>query len=488
MKEKHLNTSERIFSKLRGDKAIWSIVFLLTIFSLLIVYSSSSSLAFRRNVSNFSIFLNQLKFVALGWAALYVCYKIPIRWYRIFSIPLFVVTIGLLGYTLIGGREVNGAIRGIGIGGFTFQPSELAKVTLVLYLARIIELDNLQTFGKFLLKIAAPVGAMCALVAWGSISMALLLGIIFLAILFATGIKASYIFKTIGIGLCAIVFIMILHFSFGAFPRLKTAMQRIERFTKDDDKESTKELTKEELQAIADENLQEDMARIAVVSGKLIGKGPGKSTQRFILPHPYSDFVYSLVIEEYGLLVAILIMLVYISILYNCVKLARQCKAVFSSVTVTGIGFGITFQAFLHILVNVGILPITGHTLPIISLGGSSLLIVMGSIGIVLSVSRSKEAIIERAKQQKLEEKMAKQQVSDSEKEAYVRAMEEDDYQEEYNDENKTKKDIEDREYGNDHIERNDEYSAELIDNEEEIDGTTAADILKQIGEKFKGK
>lgn len=399
------STEQKVLNKLHGNKVIWMIVFLLSLASLVIVYSSSSSLAYKSQSSNLHFVWDQLKFVVAGWIVLFVCYKIPIKWYRILAFPSLVLTIILLGLTIFIGSNLNDASRALNIGGVTFQPSELAKITIVLYLARIIETSPLETFGEFAVKILAPVLILCGLIAWGSISMALLVGVIVFVIFIATGIKWSYIWKSAlivgGLGLCVILTNVI---SGGkAFPRIGTAVGRIERFTQNsDEQENTKELTREQIQAKADEDLQEDMARIAVVSGKLIGKGPGNSTQRFILPHPYSDFVYSLIIEEYGFIGGVIVLFFYMWLLYSCINLARQCKAVFSAVTVAGLGFGITFQAFLHILVNVGILPITGHTLPLISRGGSSFILIMCSIGIILSVSRIREEIAIKEKEDKI--------------------------------------------------------------------------------------
>ena len=305
------NASEKVVQRLKGDKVIWMVTLLLTIFSLLVVYSSSSSLAYKHQSSNFSFVLSQLKFVVLGWGVLFICYKLPIKWYRKLSFLSLLLTVALLVLTLIMGTNLNGAVRGLSIGGMTFQPSELAKITIVLYLARIIEISPLENFKEFLVKILIPVAILCGLIAWGSISMALLVGVIVFVIFIATGIKWSYIWKSaLLVGAFGVGVVMIHLVSGGkAFPRLKTAMGRIERFTKSStDENNTKELTKEEIQAMADEDLQADMARIAIVSGKIIGKGPGKSTQRFILPHPYSDFVYSLIIEEYGLAGGIVIL------------------------------------------------------------------------------------------------------------------------------------------------------------------------------------
>lgn len=407
------STEQKVLNRLHGNKVIWMIVFLLSLVSLVVVYSSSSSLAYKSQSSNFHFVLDQLKFVIVGWIVLFVCYKIPIKWYRILAFPSLVVTIILLGLTIFIGSTLNDASRALSIAGVTFQPSELAKITIVLYLARIIETSPLENFGEFAIKILLPVVFLCGFIAWGSISMALLIGVIVFVIFIATGIKWNYIWKSAlivgGLGLCVVLTNII---SGGkAFPRVGTAFGRIERFTQSSDKEeNTKELTREEIQAKADEDLQADMARIAVVSGKIIGKGPGKSTQRFILPHPYSDFVYSLIIEEYGLVGGVFILFLYMWLLYGCINLARQCKAVFSSVAVAGLGFGITFQAFLHILVNVGILPITGHTLPLISRGGSSFILIMCSIGIILSISRIREEIDTKEKEDKVQQREQKRQ------------------------------------------------------------------------------
>ena len=412
-REKIENAPGKILGRLHGDKVIWSIVLILTLVSILVIYSSSSTLAFKRNTTNFSILLGQLKYTCLGFVALYACYKIPIRWYRYLAAPSLIVTIFFLLATVMFGSEINGAVRGLRFGGITFQPSELAKVTVVLYLARIIEVSKLETFKEYLIKIGVPIGIVILLIAYGSISMALIICIITFAILIVTGIKWSYIFKTILIATTAVVLLIAIHLIFPSFlKRLDTATGRIERFFKSNDNENnTKELTREEIQKIEDENLQENMARLAVKSGKLFGKGPGKSTQRFILPHPYSDFAYSTIIEEYGLLLGLFVMFCYIWLMFGCVSLSKRCKTVFSSVTVGGIGFAITLQAFLHIMVNVGILPITGHTLPVISLGGSSLVIILASFGVILSISRTKEIATAKAN---IKDKTEVENISDS--------------------------------------------------------------------------
>jgi cell division protein FtsW len=235
------------------------------------------------------------------------------------------------------------------------------------------------------------VGIVCVLIMLGSVSTALFVGILCMLILFVGGVKGSHLIKTIGLAGGALVLIFMLHLSFGVFPRMDTATSRIKRFFKSDEV-SQSAMTAEQKQAKADETFQADMAKIAISSAPILGKGPGKSTQRYVLPHPYSDYIYTIIVEEYGILGGSFVLMLYLWFLYRCIMLMKTCKTVFSSITVGGLGLLITIQALLHILVNVGILPVTGHTLPLVSLGGTSLIILSCAFGIVLAVSRTKES------------------------------------------------------------------------------------------------
>jgi cell division protein FtsW len=180
-----------------------------------------------------------------------------------------------------------------------------------------------------------------------------------------------------------------MHFAFGFFPRIATMVSRVKNFAVE--KTLDENLTPQEKQRELDKTFQADMAKIAIASANIIGKGPGKSTQRYVLPHPYSDFIYSIIVEEWGLVGGTVILLLYLWFLYRCIAIARGCIKMFSAITVIGLGLLIVSQAMLHILVNVSILPVTGHTLPLISLGGTSLIIMSSAFGIILAVSRSVE-------------------------------------------------------------------------------------------------
>lgn len=375
--------------RLKGDKVIWVIVIALSLISIAAVYSSSSSLAFREDRSTFFYLMKQLRFVILGLTALYICSRIPLGWYRMLSYMGMILSIGLLIATMLIGSKINDAERWITIFGVSFQPSEIAKITTMLYLAKVLEDHKFETFKEFLIWVVAPLGLVLVLILNGSASTALVLGGLSFLVLIVAGIKSSHLFKSAGIATALIVVIFLAHIAFGFFPRISTMISRVKNFT--NEKQIEDHLSPQEKQRILDKTFQADMAKIAIASSKGIGKGPGKSTQRYVLPHPYSDFIYSIIVEEWGLAGGITVLLLYISFLYRCIAIARGCTKIFSAITVIGLGLLITSQAMLHILVNVSILPVTGHTLPLISLGGTSLIIMSSAFGIILAVSRSVE-------------------------------------------------------------------------------------------------
>ncbi len=432
-----------VVSRLHGDKVIWVIFFLLSLISIALIYSSSSSLAYMKGSTNFAILMKQIRFVVLGLAALYICYKVPPRWWRTLSIWSMLLAIGLLVLTQAIGKTTNDAQRWLSIGGIQFQPAEFAKVAIVLYLARALEIMNIDTYKSFLLKIIAPVGICIVLILVGSVSAAIYMALICFIILFIAGVKMSYIMKTIGLGAAAVALLILLHVTFGLFPRMDTAIERIKRFTQNEESVDKEKMDKRALQRLADETLQADMAQIAVKEGSLLGKGPGKSTQRYVLPHPYSDYIYSIIIEEYGIWGGMLVLMLYVWFFYRCVLIVKECRTVFAAITVGGLGAVIMVQAMLHILVNVGIFPVTGHTLPLISLGGTSFIIISGAFGIILSISRTKEDAqaeieererlekeqkrLERQRQQEMHDREAKHEqakqdaMSQEERDAYLR-------------------------------------------------------------------
>lgn len=383
---------KKIFNiSVRGDRVIWLIILLLCLISIIAVYSSSSALAYREQRTTLYFLLRQMSFVFYGIGALYVCYIIPLAWYRVLAYFGILISIILLFATLIFGNSVNDAERWISIFGITFQPAEIAKISVILYLAKIMEDRSLETFKEFFSWVVAPVGLVLLLILNGSISTGLLLGAVCALMLIIAGVKWKHLFKTSLIAFAAIALIYLLNVSFGLFPRVNTAINRVINFGSNHSIEDN--LTPIERQRILDKTFQADMAKIAIASGGIIGKGPGNSTQRNLLPHPYSDFIYAIIVEEWGLIGGFILLMLYVFFFTRCVMLAKACTTNFTSLLVIGLAILITSQALLHIGVNVGLLPVTGHTLPLVSLGGTSLIIMSGAFGMILSVSRTIEIV-----------------------------------------------------------------------------------------------
>lgn len=394
----------RDFWKLKGDRLIWIIVVLFAMISIVAVFSSSSFLATSRGVSKLSIFIEQTKSVLLGFAALLICYIIPLRFYRTFSFVIYGASVLMLLMLFVPGMraELNGAVRGIKIAGHTLQVFEFAKVGVILYLAKAMELwgEDLADFKQFALKILLPVGAVCLLIMQNSFSSALLIGVISFLILFFLNVS----FKNLGLTvliLAGIVLLMFLtyHAFFAGRPeRQRTAIGKVfnrfgtveSRLTAHFEKEEADlaTLSAEEVRQFMDKDRQSENAKVAISEGGIFGKGPGKSTQRYSLSMAFSDFIFAFIVEEYGLLGGSFVILLYLIFLFRCIRLCQRCTATYSSVLIVGLAFLITTQAFLHILVNVRILPITGHTLPLISHGGTAYLVLSGAFGMILSVNR----------------------------------------------------------------------------------------------------
>ncbi|MDR3134076.1 MAG: FtsW/RodA/SpoVE family cell cycle protein [Prevotellaceae bacterium] len=372
------------FRSFRGDKVIWRIIICLSLVSLLVIYSSTSSLAYRAQSSTFSYVLKQFVSFVVSILIIYGAHLISIRWYRGLAKLVFLLSVGLLLLTFIGGIGVtfNEGARWVKLFGVTFQPSEFTKFALILYVAKAVEENNLGSFKNYFWRILFPVGAVCLLlISGGSTSVALLLAFTIFIILFVVNIRSSYLWKTAGIALAAVALIVALSYAtkdmkYSVFPRVhKMIEERLHPF----------------VSSGSGNKFQAKQASIAVASGGLIPKGPGNSTQRHILPNAYDDYVYAIIVEEYGIMGAITVLLLYLILLYRAVVIARSCTRSFAVVSVLGLMSLIVFQAMLHMGVTVGILPVTGQTLPFISLGSSSLITTGFALGIILSISRATE-------------------------------------------------------------------------------------------------
>jgi cell division protein FtsW len=385
---------------IKGDKVVWIIVFLLSMFSLAAVYSASSYRAMHSDVNKIVIFLDQLVFVLAGWAALLVCYFIHPKYYRKFSFLVYGISIVLLLLLFVDPLTArqNGAIRGLKLPGFTFQVFEVAKAAIIIYLARAMEIFEIKKFKDYLLKLLLPIALTCVLLLRGSFSSAVFTAMICLVILWINKINWRYLALTIAggiavLGICYGLYKLTENNEQPLFERFETAESRIDSFLHPADEEVAIKMTEEEKQAAIDAERQSENAKIAIHEGGIIGKGPGKSTQRYTLSMAFSDFIYAFIIEEYGSIVGIFVMFLYIWLFARCARLAAKCKTTFAGTTVFGLGLLTTFQALMHIYVNIRMIPITGHTLPLVSHGGTAFIIFSGIFGVILSVSKSIQEI-----------------------------------------------------------------------------------------------
>ena len=365
----------------KGDRSIWALVALFMVYSLLSVYSSSVSVAFTRYGGNTSYFLRtQFLMLAFGLIIIIVTHHLPYRIYSSLAGLFLVISIILLVLTLFIGVRVNEATRWIVIPGtgFRLQTSDVAKIALVIYLARALsqyqhELDNFILVTKVFM---APVAVVCGLILSENLSTAIMIFGICIIILFIGRVPLKFLLAYLGIALAAIVlFALVLSVVAPESNRVNVWKDRIEHYFKGGGSE--------------DDNYQLNQAKIAISTGGLIGKAPGKSTQRNMLPQSNSDFIFAIIIEEYGLIFgAIPLILGYMILLFRGIAIAKKCETAFPAFLVLGLVIMIVVQAMINMFVAVGLFPVTGQTLPMISWGRTSVLVMSFSIGAILSVSR----------------------------------------------------------------------------------------------------
>ncbi len=378
----------KFLSDIKGDKVIWSVVILLSLFSLLAVYSSTGTLAYKYQDGNTEYYmLKHFVILFLGFVFMYLMHKIRYVYFSpVFQVALW-IAIPLLLLTLIFGLNLNEAKRVLPLPfNLTFQTSDLAKLTLIMYLARLLtkKQDHIKGFKSAFVPLMIPVLLVVFLVLPANFSTAALIFTTSLVLLFIGRVNLKYIFSLIGIGLVALtIFILILlQFPEDRQGRLWTWKSRIESFTKD-----------------TGDNYQIEQAQIAIANGKFFGKLPGNSTQRNFLPHPYSDFIFAIIIEEYGLLGGGFMVLLYLILLFRAVVIVTKIPQTFGAFLSIGVAFSLVFQAMVNMGVAVGLLPVTGQPLPLVSMGGTSIWFTSLSIGIMLSVSKE----IARKEQEKEE-------------------------------------------------------------------------------------
>ena len=390
-------------SRTKGDKVIWAVVVLLAVVSLLAVYSSTGLLAYKMYKGNTEIYLfKQFAFIIAGVMIIYFAHMVNYIIYARVAKILFLISIPLLFYTLFFGVRLNEGSRWIRLPiiNMTFQTSDLAKLALIMYISRLLsrKQDQIKDFKKGFLPVILPVAVVCLLIAPANLSTALLIGATCMMLMFIGRVSGKHLLLILGVAMVPVMILIMAavirhktaeplnpsHPSAthsGLFVRVDTWINRVENFmygTKTDK---------------ADDNYQVNQAKIAVANGGWIGLGPGNSRQRNFLPHPYSDFIYAIIIEEYGLIGGAIIMFIYLIFLFRSIRIFKKCPFAFGAFLALGLSFTLMIQAIANMAVNVNLFPVTGVTLPLISMGGSSFLFTCLAIGIILSVARNAERI-----------------------------------------------------------------------------------------------
>ncbi len=397
------NHLKNLGSRTKGDKVIWATVVLLALVSLLAVYSSTGLLAYKMYKGNTEIYLfKQFAFIILGVLIIYFAHMVNYTIYSKVARILFIISIPLLFYTLFFGVKLNEGSRWIRLPiiNLTFQTSDLAKLALFMYLSRLLskKQDVIKDFKKGFLPVITPVAIVCILIAPANLSTALLIGATSLMLMFIGRVSAKHLLMTIGVVMIPVVILIMAALirhktSDGSvvadktktenkhrlLVRVDTWINRVETFIYGGKENND------------DNNYQVNQAKIAIAKGGFIGLGPGNSQQRNFLPHPYSDFIYAIIIEEYGLIGGAFIVFIYLVFLFRSIRIFKKCPFAFGAFLALGLSFTLMIQALANMAVNVNLFPVTGVTLPLVSMGGSSFLFTCLAIGIILSVARNVE-------------------------------------------------------------------------------------------------
>jgi cell division protein FtsW len=383
------------FKNIKGDRTIWAIIGALALFSFLPVYSASTNLVYVAGKgTTLGYLLKHALLLVLGFGIVYATHKIPYRYFSGLSVLILPVVILLLVYTLTQGTVIDGAnasrwirIPFVGIG---FQTSTLASVILMIYVARYLSRNKEKDilFKESMLYLWVPVGIVLALILPANFSTTAISFAMILILCFLGGYPVKYLAGIVGAGVLILALFIL---SARAFPdamknsRVGTWSSRIENFVSGNE----------------EDNYQAEKAKIAIASGEIYGKGPGKSVQKNFLPQSSSDFIYAIIGEEFGLLGALMIIILYLGLLFRLVIIATKTSTIFGTLLVLGVGLPIIFQAMINMAVAVGLFPVTGQPLPLISTGGTSIWMTCFAIGIVLSVSaRDEEQQVENVKKE----------------------------------------------------------------------------------------
>jgi len=375
----------KLLSHLKGDKVIWMVVLFLSMLSFLAVYSAVSSLVWKAEGSSMGQLMKHGFFLLVGLVVMYGIHITPLSYISRGAQLLIWVVIVLLVLTLVFGSNINNADRWLRVPGLglTIQTSDFAKVVLILYTARELTVRRkmLGDFKKGLVPVLWPIIVVCGLILPANFSTAALLGLVCFLLLAFGGVPFRHMIKLVGMGMAILVLIVAIG-ELGPpdlLPRYQTWKNRLNHKEVEDGR-------------LDDSNYQIQLAQYAIHEGGVIPKGPGSGSSRNFLPHPYSDMIFAFIIEEYGSIIGgAFLVLLYLIFLFRVVRISIRSPKQFGALAALGIGLIITVQAFVNMGVAVAILPTTGQPLPLVSMGGTSIVFVAMMFGIVLSISRFEE-------------------------------------------------------------------------------------------------
>lgn len=376
-----MSLGNRIAAELRGDRTIWMIVAVLSLFSLLAVFSSSGWEAWRSRGGNTTgMLVGHMVKLAFGLFLVYLGHLVHYRRYQQFARPLLWITVPLLLFTLFFGKNINDANRWISVAGISFQPSEMAKIALIIYVARALTIkqEYITSLRQAFFPIIIPVVLVCGLIAPSNLSTAMILFTTCILLMFMGRVSAQYIIMMMFLGL--LVFAVLVGIG-KVYPeldlvRVNTWEKRVETFLHDEDG-----------------GYQVQQAKIAIAKGGVFGNGPGNSMMRHYLPYCNADFIYAIICEEYGLIGGVIVLALYVMLFLRNVRLVTQSPKAFGAFLAIGLSLMLTVQALANMAVNLNLVPATGLTLPLVSMGGTSVLFTCISLGMILSVSKYIESL-----------------------------------------------------------------------------------------------
>jgi cell division protein FtsW len=381
-------------TNLKGDIYIWMVVCMLSLFGVLAVYSSTGTLAYAKQSGNTEFYLiKQGGMLLLGLFIMWLSHLVDYRYYSRLSQILLIIAIPLLFYTLVFGSNVNDARRWITLPliGLSFQTSDLAKLAIIMYIARFLSKrqDEIGNNKKTLWPIVSAIVIICGLIAPANLSTALVLFMTCCLLLFIGRIPIKSLLMLVFIAIVGFGIMLAIIVNLPGQGRFQTWKARIESFSDKKDPAG---------------NYQNDQAKIAIAKGGWFGVKPGKSTQRNFLPSPYADFIFAIIIEEYGLIGGIFLIFLYLFFLFRCIRIVIKSPKAFGALLAVGLAFSLVIQAFINMGVAVNIFPVTGLPLPLVSMGGTSTLFTSLAFGIILSVSRFIEGSEDELKNEPEEE------------------------------------------------------------------------------------